>query len=654
MIEVQLDDLDLELESTQLSEQLLELDGSTGSVALQGPIDFGLPIDEGMQNWGFIDLDLIGFPYHGLSAYEVAVKNGFIGTEQEWLASLKGEDGELSPAGQEAVLRAEEAAASAAGAANAAAGFSNDAYTYSGVSGVHAQATQELYTQALAVRDDTGRIAESVTVIYQQSEAILTDVREEATAVQVMRVAAETARAGAEASEQRTAHSEQSAAGSSASASQNANLAVEARDEAINRANAAILAESSATAAANDARNEADAARKAQLIASAARDEAGVTAQGVITQVERASAYADDAGAHADAARQAEVGANAANVASGQSAGASLQYSQNAQASADASSNSAAASDQSRIQAGNRAQEASVSAQASAQSSQDANGQRVAAESASQTSAQHAGFAGQSATAAAGYRDEAKIYADTSGQVYSVLAGRVSTVEGRMSDAEGRITITEQVAITARDKVNVTYGVNLNANGYVTGWRAANDGTTGSFTIVGNEFRLIDPNGGNPFTPFEVIGNQAFFSSNVRVRGNLIVEGTIETPQLADQSVTKTDSVSLAAPVTATGFLQFVLTYSLVIARNAKVICIANGSHNYVQSGAPAFSLRIRVNGTDICIQGGSGVRMTGLSVSGFANLGPGTHNIQLVWTGEAGSNLQLALANMTVMAVFK
>lgn len=31
--------------------------------------------------------------YRGLSAYEVAVKNGFVGTEKEWLDSLKGEKG---------------------------------------------------------------------------------------------------------------------------------------------------------------------------------------------------------------------------------------------------------------------------------------------------------------------------------------------------------------------------------------------------------------------------------------------------------------------------------------------------------------------------------------------------------------------------------
>lgn len=41
-----------------------------------------------------IDIDLdVTLPANGLSAYEVAVKNGFEGTEEEWLESLKGADG---------------------------------------------------------------------------------------------------------------------------------------------------------------------------------------------------------------------------------------------------------------------------------------------------------------------------------------------------------------------------------------------------------------------------------------------------------------------------------------------------------------------------------------------------------------------------------
>lgn len=36
---------------------------------------------------------------NGLSAYEIAVKNGYKGTETEWLVSLKGEPGEQGPQG---------------------------------------------------------------------------------------------------------------------------------------------------------------------------------------------------------------------------------------------------------------------------------------------------------------------------------------------------------------------------------------------------------------------------------------------------------------------------------------------------------------------------------------------------------------------------
>ena len=35
----------------------------------------------------------------GYSAYEIAVQEGFVGTEQEWLASLKGDTGNTGPAG---------------------------------------------------------------------------------------------------------------------------------------------------------------------------------------------------------------------------------------------------------------------------------------------------------------------------------------------------------------------------------------------------------------------------------------------------------------------------------------------------------------------------------------------------------------------------
>lgn len=42
-------------------------------------------------------------PLNGESAYEIAVQQGFSGTEEEWLASLKGEDGEPGADGRQGV-----------------------------------------------------------------------------------------------------------------------------------------------------------------------------------------------------------------------------------------------------------------------------------------------------------------------------------------------------------------------------------------------------------------------------------------------------------------------------------------------------------------------------------------------------------------------
>lgn len=44
----------------------------------------------------------------GKSAYEIAVMNGFDGTEAEWLASLKGEKGDRGEDGNDYVLQDED------------------------------------------------------------------------------------------------------------------------------------------------------------------------------------------------------------------------------------------------------------------------------------------------------------------------------------------------------------------------------------------------------------------------------------------------------------------------------------------------------------------------------------------------------------------
>lgn len=51
-------------------------------------------------NTSNLDVEIAQAGPAGLSAYQVAVKNGFVGTEQEWLDSLVGEKGETGATGE--------------------------------------------------------------------------------------------------------------------------------------------------------------------------------------------------------------------------------------------------------------------------------------------------------------------------------------------------------------------------------------------------------------------------------------------------------------------------------------------------------------------------------------------------------------------------
>ena len=59
-----------------------------------------IEIDTNIDSNKGLDFDIEKSGPQGLSAYEIALKNGFVGTEQEWLDSLVGEKGEKGDTGQ--------------------------------------------------------------------------------------------------------------------------------------------------------------------------------------------------------------------------------------------------------------------------------------------------------------------------------------------------------------------------------------------------------------------------------------------------------------------------------------------------------------------------------------------------------------------------
>lgn len=111
----------------------------------------------------------------------------------------------------------------------------------------------------------------------------------------------------------------------------------------------------------------------------------------------------------------------------------------------------------------------------------------------------------------------------------SAMAASVST----LSTAVAGNTATLTTFGESINGLETRYGVSLDVNGYVTGFVQNNDGETGDFVVLADRFAIVNPGGGDPFTPFEVVG------SDVRINGNLIVNGSVTSTQIAANAVTQ-------------------------------------------------------------------------------------------------------------------
>ena len=418
MINIQLSELDLSLEVADIDDLAVILDDQS-SIGLQGPILFGP--NASALDFGQLDLDLLGFPYQGNSAYQIAVSEGFTGTAAEWLASLVGPESPNAAQAEAASAAAALSATSAQNHANAAELSKNQASASATAAAASAATAANSSAQSLVHRTAAENVAVAVALLEQQTEAHVTDAEQFAAASQVSRVAAETARSAAEASETSAATSATSATASAASATNSATLAVNAQTAAGNSAAAALLSESAASSYADDSLSSANASQISQIAATASREEAEIAASAAVIHRNSAEAYADDASSSASAAAisatEASTGAGdagASATAAAASAAAALGSANTAvneaiaaatsAIGALASSNSAATyannSSDSATTAEGHSSDANLSASAAATSASDADSSSTAASGHANTASTQATNAGNSATAA--------------------------------------------------------------------------------------------------------------------------------------------------------------------------------------------------------------------------------------------------------------
>lgn len=133
---------------------------------------------------------------------------------------------------------------------------------------------------------------------------------------------------------------------------------------------------------------------------------------------------------------------------------------------------------------------------------------------------------------------------DANASAISVLDTRVTSNDGDISAQASQITSLETEVdgntasiTTLQSSVNgleARYGVQLNVNGYVTGFEQFNDADSGTFQILADKFYVVDPgNGGqNPQVVFGIDnGNVAL--QNLVVNGSLLVNDSVSFQKLS-------------------------------------------------------------------------------------------------------------------------
>lgn len=260
-----------------------------------------------------------------LSAYAIAVKHGFVGTESEWLASLKGDQGDQGDPGVSLSYKGIYAADTEYAY--------NDAVTYNGSIYLHVgeesttgtaptdtDVWDKIFDASAASEDITAAVtqaqgyAAAASAAQTAAEAAVTDAEDAKLAAQTAQAAAEVAQGRAEdavadaEAAQDGAEAAQAAAETAKTAA--AASATAAEGSATNAATYAYNAEVKA----GEALSAASGAVSAKTAAETAATNAGTSATAASDSVGAAAGYANDARAQNEAAQAAKTDAETAKA----------------------------------------------------------------------------------------------------------------------------------------------------------------------------------------------------------------------------------------------------------------------------------------------------------------------------------------------------
>jgi len=100
----------------------------------------------------------------------------------------------------------------------------------------------------------------------------------------------------------------------------------------------------------------------------------------------------------------------------------------------------------------------------------------------------------------------------------SALSSSVSSLTSTVNGVSASVTTEQNARVAADNTLLAKYGVRLNSNGYITGFSQNNNGTTGTFKIIADEFKIIDPNNASGQAGVEVFGVSGGYATIKNIR----------------------------------------------------------------------------------------------------------------------------------------
>lgn len=118
-------------------------------------------------------------------------------------------------------------------------------------------------------------------------------------------------------------------------------------------------------------------------------------------------------------------------------------------------------------------------------------------------------------------------------------AQSVSTLSSNIANNYATATVIANTYAT-QSAVGAIYGVTVEANGHVSGYKSIATGTNSVFQIYAEQFAISSSNTKEGYSPFQVdtVNHKINMTSDVAINGGLLVSGTIVAAHVAANSIT--------------------------------------------------------------------------------------------------------------------